>query len=548
MLNYIYLENFRAFGEPTTIPLAPITLFFGENSAGKTSILHALTLLKQTAQSEDRDAVLVARDTRGLVDLGSFQEFIFDHKTDRVLRIGLGCSRSTVKTSHRDLRQRARVYNRFGFASGEYGKEWAFKQASKTGDIVRHSIKLTNGKSATPMVTFFPVPPTASSGASGDMDYEAAFKSFEMFAPTAESFPPAMVEDFLALWRQHAEGAAELFKLDQASVLAAQVELAASAGPELIRSGRRELKDWMLAARPTVTQAEFVAALMGESDGNQVPVSGLFSTASYVGRSIGARFTRLAPGCGAAGKAAAEALAQHLFLNVSREVAKTDFAMRDALQRYSPIGPFRTPAARLYTYSGTNPRGVGQSGELVADFLHRDKDCLKRTNEWMKAFGIEYELRLKGLGARRSDVFEVRLVDTRRRPKLDIAFTDVGFGISQMLPIVVQCVATTNRIISIEQPEVHIHPRLQAEIGDLLVECVRKNGHQFLIETHSEHLILRLRKLVREKKLKASDLCVVHVRRGKKGSIAERIRVNDDGSFADEWPGGFFPERIRELT
>lgn len=234
-------------------------------------------------------------------------------------------------------------------------------------------------------------------------------------------------------------------------------------------------------------------------------------------------------------------------LNPSGTVDSCETAVRSALNCYTSIGPFRQPPARLYTHSGVNPRGVGRSGELVADMLHSDDEALKRTNHWLRMFGVQYRLKLRPLGARRSDVFEVRLIDKTRSRHLDIAFTDVGFGISQLLPIVVQCVGTKDRVISIEQPEVHIHPRLQAEIGDLLVDCVAQNGHQFLIETHSEHLILRLRRLVREGKLKPSDISVIYVGRGREGSTAQRIGIKSDGSFDREWPGGFFPERINEL-
>jgi predicted ATPase len=138
-------------------------------------------------------------------------------------------------------------------------------------------------------------------------------------------------------------------------------------------------------------------------------------------------------------------------------------------------------------------------------------------------------------------------VDQQRKPRIDVAFADVGFGISQMLPIIVQAAGSKNRIISIEQPEVHIHPRLQAEVGNLLAECAKENQNQFLVETHSEHLVLRLRRLVREKKLAPEDVTVIHIRRGPNGSIVEQIGINEDGTFNQEWPGGFFPERMKEL-
>ena len=79
MLHSITLENFKAFGQSVKIPLAPITLIFGENSSGKSSILQSLNLLKQTRESREAGAVLLPRAEHGINDLGSFQELLFDH-------------------------------------------------------------------------------------------------------------------------------------------------------------------------------------------------------------------------------------------------------------------------------------------------------------------------------------------------------------------------------------------------------------------------------------------------------------------------------------
>ena len=67
------------------------------------------------------------------------------------------------------------------------------------------------------------------------------------------------------------------------------------------------------------------------------------------------------------------------------------------------------------------------------------------------------------------------------------------------------------------------------------------------METHSEHLILRLQRLVREKKIKPEDVSVIYVSRGPEGAKSERLRLDEEGDFIDEWPDGFFPERLREL-
>src|ERR1700730_13935647 len=92
MLRSIQLENFKPFGQRTIIPLAPITLIFGQNSAGKSSILQSLSLLKQTRDSREAEAILLPRTDNGFVDFGSFQELIFDHDLSKTLCIRLEMS------------------------------------------------------------------------------------------------------------------------------------------------------------------------------------------------------------------------------------------------------------------------------------------------------------------------------------------------------------------------------------------------------------------------------------------------------------------------
>ncbi len=147
---------------------------------------------------------------------------------------------------------------------------------------------------------------------------------------------------------------------------------------------------------------------------------------------------------------------------------------------------------------------------------------------------------------------------------------DVGFGFSQILPIVVAALMGENetkhiyfgnkehkKIISIEQPELHIHPRLQVELGDLFVEQSVNKNVIFLIETHSEHLILRILRRIRETSegeleegatpITPDQVSVLYVQPDKKGSQVLHIPVNEEGEFDRPWPQGFFAERAREL-
>jgi len=126
--------------------------------------------------------------------------------------------------------------------------------------------------------------------------------------------------------------------------------------------------------------------------------------------------------------------------------------------------------------------------------------------------------------------------------------SDVGFGVSQILPIVVNLLMTEQRLVTIEQPEVHVHPALQAELGDCLAEAVVKQGHQVICETHSEHLVLRLQKLVRTGKLDPSLVTICCVSKGANGAAGvSEVRLDADGGMMGTWPGGFFAERLNEL-
>ena len=223
-------------------------------------------------------------------------------------------------------------------------------------------------------------------------------------------------------------------------------------------------------------------------------------------------------------------------------------AFEQTLEAFFPMGPFRSPAERLYTFTGTSPQDVGYRGNLLPHLLFRRPERVKETNEWLERLDMGYELEVELVETNSGDVFEVRLIDTRRKERVSVALPDVGFGISQLLPFVVQSLVSENQIISIEQPEVHVHPRLQADLGDLLAEAIKESSqNQFIVETHSEHLILRLQRLVYEGDIKPEDVSVIYISRGPEGAEAQRLHLDEEGDFIDEWPHGFFPERLREL-
>ncbi|EPS0587526.1 AAA family ATPase, partial [Pseudomonas aeruginosa] len=138
---------------------------------------------------------------------------------------------------------------------------------------------------------------------------------------------------------------------------------------------------------------------------------------------------------------------------------------------------------------------------------------------------------------------------------IEVAFSEVGVGISQLFPLVVAAVQDRQGIIACEQPELHVHPRIQVGIGDLLTQA--KKNTTFLIETHSEHLMLRILRRIREtserelpaglQPVSPEDVSIVYMEPGAAGVRTRRIEIDHTGEFASRWPNGFFAERSEEL-
>lgn len=140
------------------------------------------------------------------------------------------------------------------------------------------------------------------------------------------------------------------------------------------------------------------------------------------------------------------------------------------------------------------------------------------------------------------------LEDVRRDPPVLVSPRGVGFGVGQLLPIITQSLLSRDGLMLVEQPEVHLHPRLQAEVGDLFIDAVVSGGAQLLVETHSEHLVLRLLRRVREGILDPEDLAILYVDLDDEGNaFVRRLGVDADGDLEDGWPGGFFDERLTEV-
>jgi predicted ATPase len=121
---------------------------------------------------------------------------------------------------------------------------------------------------------------------------------------------------------------------------------------------------------------------------------------------------------------------------------------------------------------------------------------------------------------------------------------DVGYGASQVLPVILACLDPSPGPLMIEQPEIHLHPRAQGVVADLL--CYTSKNRQVFIETHSVHMVNRARIMVAKGQLPHTHVLVNYVSRSRTGSQVKSIPILKNGDFGAEWPTGFFDERYQD--
>lgn len=215
------------------------------------------------------------------------------------------------------------------------------------------------------------------------------------------------------------------------------------------------------------------------------------------------------------------------------------------------IGPFRESPERTYLFSGETPDSVGIRGEkaidmLVMDYLTKGKEKRNindNVSKWLNQCDISSNIEVNPLTDRH---YEIKLTNSRTSESENLA--DVGFGCSQILPILIAGFnLEKGQILIVEQPEIHLHPKAQAELGSFFLDLSKRNIQTF-IETHSEHLLLRIQSHVATGDLNPEDVKVYYVFANKETDRKEvkEIKLNKNGTFLTEWPEGFFPERLVE--
>jgi predicted ATPase len=215
------------------------------------------------------------------------------------------------------------------------------------------------------------------------------------------------------------------------------------------------------------------------------------------------------------------------------------------------LGPMRDYPQRIYIPTGEVPEDVGITGDRAVDTLWISKrskvkslkNIDEETKKWFAAFEFSKDIKLHKLS--KDSVFYEVLV-TNKSTGFDTNFADVGFGVAQTLPIIIECFySPDNSLLLIEQPEIHLHPKAQATLGDFFIESIIDHNKTCIIETHSEHLISRIRRRIAEKRLNKEDVRIYYFEPTIDGTKVREIKLNDQGQFIS-FPDGFFQEDIDE--
>jgi len=443
MLTHLHLENFKAWQNTGDLRLAPLTVIFGPNSSGKSSLGHFLLALKQTVLSADRKSALRLGDRHSLIDLGTFQDSLYDHDLSRELKFSL---------------------------------RWKLPQIMEVINVLKTNQRYLGNEIVL------------------DVNVQADSKG----QPITNFFRYQLLDE---------------------------------GHPKLTITHRRKGKEKLECSPLRLVRA------MGRKWPLEAPE----------------KFYRFAD----------RSLSRYQNADFMVEFS---LAVEHLLENFYYLGPLREPPRRVYAWSGDTPSDVGSKGEytiaalLAATAANRElnRGPKKRRYlfdqfiaKWLKDMGMIYGFQVVPLAEGRKE-YEVLIQVNKNSP--EVKLTDVGFGVSQVLPPIVQAFyAPPDSIIWMEQPEIHLHPSVQSNLADVFISAIKANEKgkprnvQLIIESHSEHFLMRLQRRIAEGEVALHDIAVYFVRHEKDGASIEPLRINKDGDI-ENWPENFFGDEMGEIA
>ena len=578
MITSFTISNFKAFGAPQTIPLKPITLIFGPNSAGKSSILHSLLFAHESLRTGSLDIRQTELGGQS-VDLGGFQQLTHKNDPDRSVvfsfrlpslpepsqialedvdvRLTLQLERSTPADF--DTLVNEFIFDRPAPEPGATQQNLIEKLLAETAEgvavkpvllrlelsskgavILQASrrpaagLRIDRFVSAHPAFSNF-IEAFASSTTTSEFsaqDTATVIKILDEILPSIELQPKGILCSVQTSVATGLAGIAPISKAARADDIASQARLIL---PRLIASIFDSVRNGL---RGFFGSLDYLGPLrcypprhvLLESFDDSIKSDGLSEWTALKDPAIRGKVNRW----------------------LSSDFLSTKYALD--INSFFPVHlaseALETAFADIVNEKEEQYHSIVDANEEMEEILMQpysvwDTKLLHRRMMW---WIIER--------CRHSQLRELTLRD--RTTGATVSHRDIGIGISQLLPVLVKSYAAERKMIAIEQPEIHLHPALQAELADVFIEsALGEKKNTFLLETHSEHLLLRVMRQMRrtaegklregEQPVTPSDVSLLYVSPSEAGSIVQDIGLNARGELIKGWPGGFFEEGFEEL-
>ncbi len=500
------LQNFMPFEDTGWIELKPICLLFGRNSSGKSAIIRALRLLKQSLRSESQDTPFVFVDEYG-VDLDSFENVIHERDTNLPLSFSFRCT----------LEQNLDILH------------------SRINEVrIRNSLL-----------------PIAPHEMPNIIEIELTYVTNKEGG---------------SIWLQQVEIKVQLLGTTDSENDGSVLVFGAYYYPELANFG---MEEWHFESYIFTEYSDSVTIFTGAS---------VKTTSGFLPDLITPEISEVA---------------QESYDDLKilyRVLSETNQNIRMFLESFSYVAPIRPKPQRTYALDSiTRSRWERVGWNAMSYFLERgiDQVLIEELSEWVERFKLGTKVDLDtGVTLKSAVLSEIHIENSEG---FTVNLVDTGYGVSQILPVIMECLfskqSARNQLIVIEQPELHLHPRAQAHIADLLVAIATQSArlveeHQalseslptkqevetvkvrFLIETHSEYLLLRLRRRIaetsagklgkakdRSKQINNNQVAIFFIDQMFGESIVQAVSLTRLGDFAYE-PGGFrdfFANDIEEI-